>query len=189
MCAACATVSGHMPGSGNFNDVLANAQMRAARGDFDGADSLLAIYARGHAGTPEALETTYWRALYKVDPTNRASSLPAALAALDGYIADARPRAHLAEATTLRRTAAQLDALNRAALSASSQAKDAASAAAKADAKAADAKADAKAADANANATADAKDAEIRKLRDDLAKANAELERIRKRLGTPPPRP
>jgi len=178
-----------MPGSANFNDALATAQMRAARGDFDGADSLLAMYARGHAGTTEALETTYWRALYKVDPSNRSSSIPTALASLDAYIADSRPRQHLAEATTLRRTAAQLDALNRAALNASSQAKDAANAAAKADAKAADAKADAKAADANASATADAKDVEIKKLRDDLAKANAELERIRKRLGTPPPRP
>lgn len=178
-----------MPGGSDFNNVLTNAQTRAAHGEFDAADSLLAIYARNHPGTTEALETTYWRALYKVDPSNRSGSLPAALSSLDAYLADARPRLHVAEATTLRRTAAQLDALNRAASSAASQANAAANAAAKADAKAADAKADAKAADANASATADAKDAEIKKLRDDLAKANAELERIRKRLGTPPPRP
>jgi hypothetical protein len=32
-------------------------------------------------------------------------------------------------------------------------------------------------------------DAEIKRLRDELAKANAELERIKKRLAQPPPKP
>jgi hypothetical protein len=169
--------------------VLSAAKAQASHSEFASADSLLAGFAAAHPGTPQALETAYWRGLFRLDPSNRGVSITQALASLDAYIADARPKEHAVEATSIRRAAAQLDALNKLAAAASTQAKDAASNAANAKAAAADAKADAKNADANANATADAKDAEIRKLRDDLAKANAELDRIRKRLGTPPPRP
>ena len=67
------------------------------------------------------------------------------------------------------------------------QAKSANNEAANAKAAIADAKADANKADANATAAAADKDNEIKRLKDELAKANAELDRIRKRLGTPPP--
>ena len=53
-----------------------------------------------------------------------------------------------------------------------------------------DVAANAKVAEARADATrptdAAAQDAEIKRLRDELAKANAELERIRRRLTQPP---
>lgn len=188
---ACTSVRSHLGGgpAPEYMDALATAQSRVGAGDFDGADTVLARFARTHPNTPEALETVYWRGLFKLDPSNRSASIPQALAAFDGYLADTRPRMHATEAATLRRSAAQLDALTRLAASASSQAKDASSAAANAKANAADAKADAKAADANAAAVADAKDAEIKKLRDDLAKANAELDRIKKRLSQPPGKP
>jgi hypothetical protein len=166
---------------------LASAQARAGSGEFATADSILAGYAMRHPGTHETLETAYWRALFKSDPSNGSTSTAQALAALDGYLRDPRPRDHILEAQTLRRSVAQIDALNRAADAASAREKDAASQAANAKAAAADAKENANKADANANAAAADKDAEIKRLKDDLAKANAELDRIRKRLASPPP--
>lgn len=175
------------PDLDEWQTTLAIAQSRGASGEFATADSVLAAYAMRHPGTHETLETTYWRALFKLDPSNSATSMPAALASLDGYLRDPRPRDHVVEAGTLRRAAAQIDALNKAADAASAREKDAANAAATAKTAAADAKADAKASDANTNAAVADKDAEIKRLKDELAKANTELDRIKKRLGTPPP--
>jgi hypothetical protein len=168
---------------------LASAQARAASGEFATADSILARYAMRHPGTHETLETTYWRALFKVDPSNTGtgSSTEAAMASLDGYLHDPRPRDHILEAQTLRRTLGQIDALNRRAQAASDQATAANNAAANAKALADNTKENANKADANANAVAADKDAEIKRLKDELAKANAELDRIKKRLGSPPP--
>lgn len=188
LCSACATLRPFGGSGDDWDNTLHRAQALANAGQFAAADSMLGRFADRHQGSNEAIETAYWRALFKLDPSNRDVSVQTALASLDGYLADNRPRQHIVEANTLRRTAAQLEALNKMAASASAQAKDASSAAKDAKAVAADAKADARAADANANATVDAKDAEIKRLRDELAKANAELERIRKRLSQPPPR-
>src|SRR5581483_7583481 len=78
---------------------LADAQARASHGDFDAADSVLAAFSSKDPGTPETLETAYWRAVYKMDPTNRNASVTTAMATLDAYLADPRPRAHTAEAS------------------------------------------------------------------------------------------
>lgn len=167
---------------------LATARTHAAAGDFDGADSALAQFARQYPGTEAALETTYWRAVFKMDPSNHNASLTTAMASLDGYLADPRPREHVVEATTLRRVAGELEDLNKTAESAAAQAKTA-------KASAANASANAAAAEASATKTADAAAAassaqdEIKKLKDQLAAANAELERIRKRLAQPPNKP
>jgi hypothetical protein len=171
----------------DWSVALASAQSRAASGEFATADSILAGYAMRHPGTHETLETAYWRAVFKLDPSNKDATMFDVMASLDAYLRDPRPRDHAIEAGTLRRTAARIDGLTRAAEAASAQAKDASSAAADAKAAAADAKADATKVDASASAAAADKDAEIRRLRDELAKANTELERIRKRLSTPPP--
>lgn len=167
---------------------LATARNLATAGDFDGADSALAQFARQYPGTPAALETAYWRGVFKMDPSNHSASLEAAMASLDGYLADPRPREHVAEATTLRRVAGELADLNKTAASAVAQAKDAKTTAANASANAAaaEAKETAKSADAAAAASAQA---EINRLKDELAKANAELDRIRKRLAQPPNKP
>jgi hypothetical protein len=166
---------------------LASAQARAGSGEFATADSILARYAARHPGTHETLETTYWRAVFRADPSNTGSTTTLALAALDGYLRDPRPRDHILEAQTLRRAVAQIDGLNRAAQDASQQAKNANNEAANAKAAIADAKETANKADANASAAAADKDAEIKRLKDELGKANAELDRIRKRLASPPP--
>lgn len=166
---------------------LSEAQRFVAAKQFDSADSTLSSFAAMYPGTPPALETLYYRALYKMDPSNPHVSLTAAMASLDGYLADQRPRQHAVDAATVRRVAGQLDGLNRLALNAIAQAKDASNTAKDAKAQAADAR------DAAVKAAADAQaptaDAEIKRLKDELAKANAELDRIRKRLATPPPKP
>jgi len=169
-----------------LSPALVTARRFAAAGRFDSADSTLSSFAAMYPGTDAALETAYYRALFKMDPTNPHASLPAAMASLDAYLTDSRPRQHVVEATTLRRVAAEVDGLNHAANSALAQAKDATNVAKDAKAEAADAKdAAAKAAETPAPTA----DAEIRRLKDELAKANAELDRIRKRLATPPGKP
>lgn len=151
---------------------LAAAQQRAARGDFDAADSLLGQFARQHAGTHAASETMFWQGIFRLDPSNRNGSLAVGLATLDAYLADQRPHDHATEAMTLRRLAAQLDAANRLAASASIAAHETAAA------PKSDTRSETRAADANAD--------EIKRLKDELAKANAELERIKRRLAQPP---
>lgn len=162
---------------------IAAARSFALEGTFGRADSTLTKFAADYPGSAESLETKYWRALFKMDPTNAGASLAAAIPVLDQYLAESRPRDHLAEAMTLRRLASQLDALNRVASNAASQAREATSTVATAKAQVADANARADA------AKTDGSDAEIKRLKDELAKANAELERIRKRLSQPPPKP
>jgi hypothetical protein len=152
---------------------LAAAQERAGRGDFDAADSLLGQFARHHASTHPAREAMFWQAVFRLDPSNRNGSLTVGLATLDAYLADPAPHDHAMEAMTLRRVAAQLDAANRLAASASVAAHETAAATK------ADARSESRTTDANA-------DAEIKRLKDELAKANAELERIKRRLAQPP---
>jgi hypothetical protein len=172
---------------------LNQAQNQAITGKFAAADSTLAEFASEYPGSLEALEITYWRALFALDPTNQHASAATATASLGAYLADTRPRAHVAEAMTLRRVAEQVDSLNRLAANAMVQARAAAANAANAKAQASNAKAQA----SNANARADAaqsdnattSDAEVKRLRDELAKANSELERIKKKLSQAPPKP
>ena len=165
---------------------LATARNQALVGNFGAADTTLANFAEQYSGSPEALETDYWRALFDLDPTNAHPSTSSAMASLDAYLSDGRPRQHVAEATTLRRLAAQIDGLNKQALNAMAQAKDASVMAANARAQATDANARAEAAKSDNTGSADA---EIKRLRDELTKANGELERIKKRLAQPPPKP
>jgi hypothetical protein len=164
--------------------VLSRAQHSAARGEFDAADSALVDFATRYPTSEEALESSYWRALFDLDPSNRAETVSGAIGLLDAYLADTRPREHVLEVTALRRIAGQLDALNRLAASAIAQAKDANAAAAIARALA-DARIEAPR--AATDSTSASADAEIKRLKDELAKANAELERIRRRLAQPPP--
>jgi hypothetical protein len=160
----------------NWADAEVMAQVDAANGQFAAADSVLSGFALRHQGSREALETAYWRAVYALDPQNRGGSMTDAMALLDGYLGDPRPREHVVEATTLRRIAAELQELHRTAAVSASEAREANKDAASAKAAAADAKS----ADAN---NSDA--AEVKRLREELAKANAELERIKKRLAPP----
>ena len=89
------------------------AQAAADRGAYGEADKALAEFATSHPGSPQALESGYWRAVYKLDPANKDASTKEAIAGLDRYLATP-DGTHRGEATTLRRIAVQLQSLDRA---------------------------------------------------------------------------
>jgi hypothetical protein len=122
------------------------------------ADRMLTDFAQRFPDSPEAAEVPYWRAVYKVDPANGAATKEAA-ALLDSYLASAPNGLHRMEAIAFRRLITALEA-RTAALAAQAlvpvpRPED------------------------------KAQQEEIVRLRDDLAKANAELTRIRRRLAQP----
>jgi hypothetical protein len=131
------------------------------------ADQLLSEFASGYAGTAEAVEAIYWRALIALDPANGRASPRDAAALLSQYLESRHPLTHRAEASVLHRLASSLPEPRRIAEP------------------------------ARAAPTDGSRDAEIQKLKTELEETKAELERIRKRLtapatgnppaGTPPP--
>jgi hypothetical protein len=156
-----------------WRSTLARAEARVSEGRYASADSLLASFAARYPDSPEAFESAYWRALLNMDPKNENASLSTAVAYLDAYLIGLYPRKHRQEAFALRSIAGQIDE-NRHAL-ALTRPRDAnpQPGAVKIDVP---------------KPTSDptASEAEIKRLKDELAKANAELERIRRRLAQPP---
>ena len=144
-----------------WNAWLLQASQEATVGNYSTADRLLADYGARYPATPEAAEAMYWRALYKMDPSNTASAPKDASVLLDGYLASGTAT-HRAEAQTLRRVASALEAAKVTAPSTT--------------AKPEVVKPDDK-----------AREEEMGRLRDELARANAELERIKRRLAQPKP--
>ena len=130
------------------------ARRLAAGGAYARADSVLVAFDERWGGAPEGEEARYWRALLALDPSNTQSTPADAVALIDRYLASAPAGARRAEMEMLRRTATAMQAL----AAASQEAKSAQQ--------------------ADARARAD----ELQKLKDDLAKAQAELERVRKRV-------
>jgi hypothetical protein len=132
------------------------SDVRASR--LAAADRALTDFAQRYSGSTEAAEVPYWRAVLRLDP-----SIPAvlreSLAMLEGYLANTPNGTHRAEASTLLRLGVALEQRN-AALAAIPPAP-------------------------TVKSEDKAKDEEIQRLRDELAKANAELDRIRRRLARP----
>lgn len=155
---------------------LSLAETRVSEGRYASADSVLAQFAARYASSPQAFESTYWRALLSMDPKNPGASIPVAVNYLDAYLTGLYPRQHRQEAFALRAIAGQIDAGRSAlALAQTREPSGAQPGAVRIDVPK-------PAVDPTAN------DAEIKRLKDELAKANAELERIRRRLAQPPPR-
>lgn len=167
----------------DWDNTLLLARVRATEGKFAAADSMLARFATQYPGTHEAYETAYWRALFDLDPSNHGASFSSAIASLDAYLSDKTPREHGAEAATLRRIAGHMDQLNKLAATALAEAKDTTAALRVT----VDPRAEVKPAVAGDVSLPTPADIEIKRLKDELAKANAELERIRRRLAQPPP--
>ena len=138
---------------------LLQASQEAAAGRYAVADKLLADFTLRFPASPEAADAMYWRALYKLDPSNGSAAPHDAAVLLDGYLASGTA-ARRTEAQTLRRVAGVLDA----------RAVAASTTPVKADVVKVDDR---------------ARDEEIQRLKDELAKANAELERIKRRLAKP----
>lgn len=144
---------------------LDEAQQAVIAGRYDDADHTLARYGEQHPGTSEAREAEYWRGVFKLDPANRSSSVTGAIASLDRYLAGPPTSPHWREAATLRRVAAQLETATRLAAAALTP--------------------------TNVPRPVVVQDQgqadEIARLKAELAKANEELDRIKKRLAQPRP--
>jgi hypothetical protein len=153
---------------GQLTPTLRQADLDAGSMRFGVADRLLVDYAETHGGTPEAVETLFWRAVFKLDPANETSTRRDAVALLDGYLNQPTVVAHRAAALALRRFVAVPD---RPATGVAVSPPAGAAPATRPDAKPDDR----------------SRDEEVQRLKDELAKANAELERIRKRLSQPNP--
>lgn len=142
-----------------YGDALRAAEERVSEGDHAGADRILSDFALRSRGTDEATEIAFWRALYMVDPANRRTSIPEGIRALDIYLATPGTRWYRAQAEVVRRTAQSVLAL-----------RDAAQAQPRV---------------VGRDTVYVTREEEIAVLRDQLARANAELDRIRKRLANP----
>jgi hypothetical protein len=123
--------------------------------------------------SPEAVaDSLYWSAVRNLNPTNKNGTLDAGIANLDAYLASPAKLKHAAEAAVLRSLARNAQQLAR--VEATLQQRIAL-------------------ADTRQKAEPDSKTRdeemvkEIQHLKDELAKANEELERIKKRLATPKP--
>ncbi len=161
---------------------LQAAKEAARQGRYAEADSLLARFGADNAGSYQAREAAYWRALFRVDPANDQASTTDALRALNEYFAEGSTADGYDEATVLRRVVQHTDSLTRALSQARQLIAEAEAAAAEPEPEpAAPRPAQPAAVARTARQTRNLVE-EVRRLRDDLSKANQELERVRRRL-------
>lgn len=151
------------------------AAEQVAAGRYTTADRWLADFVAQYPGTSEAASATVRRAIYMADPANQTSTAHAATALLDSALATSLDSAGRADVRSARRITL---ALERAAALASSGS-NASSAG----------NVSSTSSDVSAAHPEDSKsrDDEINRLKSELAKANAELERIKKRVAQPKP--
>ncbi|MDB4880017.1 MAG: hypothetical protein JWL60_1463 [Gemmatimonadetes bacterium] len=169
-CAALPRMTPPVPASAErWQVVSAQAEQQVAAGRHAEADRLLGEFQQVHAGTPEAPEALFYRALYRLDAANPAASPQEAIGLLDSYLAMRVLTPHRPDAIALRRIAAALEA--KPAVVTVTVPRDAT----------------ATSPSPAPRPDTGAKDEEIARLREELSKANAELERIRRRLATPKP--
>jgi len=143
-----------------WQSVHSHAMTEARASRAAAAEKALADFAQRHPGSPEAAEVPYWRAVLKLDPANPAA-IRESMAMLEAYLANAPSGMHRAEAETLHRLGLALEQRN-AALAAIPPA-------------------------VIPRPDDKARDEELQKLRDELAAANAELDRVRRRVSRPRP--
>jgi hypothetical protein len=119
---------------------------------------------------PKAPDSLYWRALSQLDAANTNGSTDTALHYLNLYLADGTVQTHRVEATVLRQLTRDALLLARVQAALTTQQKTDT---------------------VRVQSTRPVRDEEalkeIQRLKDELAKANEELERIRKRLANPKP--
>jgi hypothetical protein len=146
-----------------WSATLSQSRDEVVAGRYGVADRLLAEFGTRYPASPEAEEATFWRALYKLDPGNPTAAPREAAALLDGYLSSGQS-AHRTEAQILRRIAAAVD--TRAVVSSGTAVPPA---------------------EKPRAAEERAKDEELVRLKEELGKANAELDRIKRRLAQPKP--
>ncbi len=141
----------------NTTDSLANVGRHAA------ADSALLAFEQAHAGTRAASEVKFWRALYKLDPRNAASTRAEGRAMMDSYASSPEASWYRAQANVLRHLAGEIAAAEQPVADSIIVAND-----------------------ASPRGIA-ARDLVIRNQRAEIARLNAELDRIKRRLAAPTP--
>lgn len=165
--AGCASLHSRGPSvQTEWNATLAAARMAADSGKYDAADKSLTDFIALHKGSPAATEAVFWRGLFKVDPNNKNGSLSAGISSFDAYLAGNPTDGYQSIAVVLRRTAVLAQSLKLAATVAQQTTSPTTAVTPDKDAM-------------------KSRDEEIASLRDQLAKVNAELERIKKRLANP----
>ena len=141
-----------------FAAVIEQARQKVEAGDYPAADRILSDYALRHQGSQEAREVSFWRAMYIVDPANRTASVEQGIKAIDIYLASEGAIWYRPQAEVLRRTALVLQSVRQAPVPKQVNGRD---------------------------TVFISREEETAALRDQLAKANAELDLIKKRLANP----
>jgi hypothetical protein len=164
----------------DWDRTRAETRRNVEAGNYHAADRLLAEFARVHPNSREAREAAFWRAAYQVDPANNLGSLDVGIAGLDAYLANEPEGWYRNEASILRRTALAARGL--------------ASGASRAWVPPPDTVVIVTESRDRPATPQRSRDEEIAELRSQLARsktelsqANAELERIKKRLANPSP--
>lgn len=98
-------------------DASGDARRAVAAGAFPTADTTLARFARQYSGSPQAQESLFLLALFRLDPRNTTASPRDAVRAFDAYLAT-DSATHAVEARSLRRLALRLDSLSQPAVTA-----------------------------------------------------------------------
>ena len=148
---------------------LSQAEAAASERRYADADRMLAEFATRYPATQGAVESLYWRGVFALEPANPEGSPVIAAALFDSYGKSVGPLPHRLEADVLHHLSVRLQSFAPTAVTASATSPSGTPAGAAA-AAATDLK---------------AKDTEIQRLKDELAKANDELERIKRRLTAP----
>lgn len=146
-----------VPAAG-FARAIEAAGKRADVGDFAGADRILSDFAVANKNTPESREVAFWRALYMVDPSNKNASMAEGLRAIDIYLSTPNNNWYRPQAQVIKRVASTMQSMRTAQTATRIVGRD---------------------------TIFVAREDEITALKDQLAKANAELDRIKKRLANP----
>jgi DNA repair ATPase RecN len=157
--------------SRDWIDTFGSVQSAVIAKRFEDADKELTAFAERYPGTAEAREAVYWRAVYRLDPANPKSDPASSIADFKRYLtADSTNLPRRAEAGVLQRLAASLDSAHQARRAADNGTPLAPIA-------------------PETTSVPSAREQElmreIQRLKDELDKDNAELDRIKKRL-TPP---
>ena len=128
----------------------------------------------GSGSAPDAdPDSLYWKAIFQLDAANKRGSLDSATTYLEAYLASGPTQSHRREAMVLRQLARDARQLARV-QGALQQAR-------------ADSADGRPRSDTDSKRREDEAVKEIQRLKDELAKANEELDRIRKRLAAPKP--
>jgi hypothetical protein len=156
-------------GSADWPRALTQAEAAASERRYADADRMLAEFATRYPATQGAVESLYWRGVFALEPANQDGSPVIAATLFETYGKSVGPLPHRVEADVLRHLALRLQSLAPTAVATSVTSPTGTPNGA-----------------ATASATdLKAKDTEIQRLKDELAKANDELERIKRRLTAP----